>query len=195
MSNYNKNILVTGYSGGAGKSYFIQNGILRITGDAMVSAKSYTTREPRGLEMNGEEYFFGSVLEFEELVTKRGLLEHTNPKPGIYYGSSKAEYNKARSAGKYLVYNVDYKGFEQLRKKLEGEIVTVVLLPPVWQRIEWMRMRGDMSDEEIIRRIEYSDKVERPFFENNLAQFDHYINDYNGKGFELFANKVVNSAI
>ncbi len=198
MTTFQKNILVTGYSGGAGKSFLITQKIIP-TAPIFQSSVSHATREPRGAEKNGKEYHFIKPLKFEKMILQRSFLEYTNPAKDIYYGSSVAEYKKARKAEKFLAFDVDYKGFEQLTAPnsiLKNQLVTVLLLTPVWQRIAWMQKRGDMTNESIIKRVSYSDKVERPFFEKNKTSFDFVLEDYTeSTKVDFFANQIVNACV
>lgn len=198
MTTFQKNILVTGYSGGAGKSFLITQKIIPIAPIFQPSV-SHATREPRGAEENGKEYHFIKPFEFEKMILGRSFLEYTNPVKDIYYGSSIAEYEKARQSEKFLAFDVDYKGFEQLTAAnsiLKDELVTILLLTPVWQRIAWMQKRGDMTENSIIKRLAYSDKVERPFFEKNKTRFDFVFDDYNeSTKVDFFANQIVNACV
>ena len=58
MTTFKKNILITGYSGGAGKSFLIKERIMPLVGNSYKTAISHTTRKPRGNEKCGEHYYF-----------------------------------------------------------------------------------------------------------------------------------------
>lgn len=196
MTTFNKNILITGCSGGAGKSYFIKEGIVPLGGSNFEIAISHATRKPRGKEVHGREYMFTTAEDFEKKIIEHFFLEHTKPHQGIYYGSSEQQYDSIRSNGKYGIYDLDFQGFQQLSTgKLKDHFVTVLIKTPVWQRIEWMKKRGDMTEEKIIHRVHYSEKIEMPFFNQNSKRFDVVIEEYTEKtNFGIYANKIINLA-
>ena len=47
---------------------------------------SYTTRKPRGNEKDGKEYHFVSREDFEQLITKKIIIEYAEY-AGNYYGA------------------------------------------------------------------------------------------------------------
>ena len=49
---------------------------------------SATTRAPRGEEVNGREYYFLTVEEFEKRVRENKFVEHEQVYEGLYYGFS-----------------------------------------------------------------------------------------------------------
>ncbi len=198
MAQIEKDILVTGYSGGAGKSFLITEKIISFAPETLISSISHTNRNPRGIEKNGKEYHFVGLRQIETLISHKFFLEYTNPDPtnGIYYGTSKEGYVKAKDQGKCVVFDVDYKGFEQLTNNpLVKNVVTVLLLTPVWQRIQWMEKRKNMTERAMLDRIKYSEKIEKPFFEKHRDNFDFVFDDYSEeKNCDLLANEIVNAA-
>jgi len=70
---------------------------------------SYTTRAPRGQEVDGKEYFFISREEFENRVNKGEFLEHAEVF-GNYYGTHVSELDRAAAEGVDLVLDIDVQG-------------------------------------------------------------------------------------
>ena len=79
-------IVVSGPSG-AGKGTI--NGELLKRNKNIWMSTSMTTREPRGTEENGKEYFFVSKEEFEERIKNDQFLEYAIVHSGKYYGTPK----------------------------------------------------------------------------------------------------------
>src|SRR6202041_340352 len=74
---------------------------------------SYTTRAPRGQEVDGKEYFFISREQFEERVNKGEFLEHAEVF-GHHYGTHVSELDRAAAEGVDLILDIDVQGARQL---------------------------------------------------------------------------------
>jgi len=113
---------------------------------------SYTTRAPRGHEVQGTNYHFTSRNDFEERLRNDEFLEHADVF-GNYYGTHRSELEMARSHGKDLVLDIDVQGAAQLKKSIP-DAVTIFVLAPSRQILEHrLRYRGEDSDEVIRRRL------------------------------------------
>jgi guanylate kinase len=113
---------------------------------------SYTTRAPRGHEIQGTNYHFTSREEFEKHLKNNEFLEHADVF-GNYYGTHRSELASARSQGKDLVLDIDVQGAAQLKKSIP-DAVTIFVLAPSRQILEHrLRYRGEDSDEVIKRRL------------------------------------------
>ena len=113
---------------------------------------SYTTRKPRGHEIDGVSYHFTSRGDFEHRLANCEFLEHAEVF-GNYYGTHKSELAKARAQGKDLVLDIDVQGAAQLKKSIP-DAVTIFVLAPSRQILEHrLRYRGEDSDEVIARRL------------------------------------------
>jgi guanylate kinase len=113
---------------------------------------SYTTRKPRGHEIDGTSYHFTSREEFERRLEGHEFLEHAVVF-GNHYGTHRSELERACSAGKDLVLDIDVQGAAQLRKSIP-DAVTIFVLAPSREILEHrLRYRGEDSDQVIARRL------------------------------------------
>jgi len=115
---------------------------------------SYTTREPRGSEQSGREYFFVSREEFEKMIAHHEFLEYANVF-GNYYGTARRFLEEATRAGKDLVLDIDVQGAQQVKDKMP-EAVSIFILPPSREVLE-RRLRNrsqaeNVTSQEVIRR-------------------------------------------
>jgi guanylate kinase len=115
---------------------------------------SYTTREPRGSEENGREYFFVSRDEFEGMLSDGEFLEHANVF-GNYYGTARRFLEQATRHGKDLLLDIDVQGAKQVKDKMP-EAVSIFILPPSRTELE-SRLRGrsqaeNVTSQGVIRR-------------------------------------------
>ena len=84
---------------------------------------SATTRGPRNGEKDGKEYFFKTREEFEALINSNGMLEHAEVF-GNLYGSPSEPVESAVSKGIDVVFDVDWQGWQQIRKSnMKSDVV------------------------------------------------------------------------
>ena len=107
-------VLLSGVSG-AGKDTIKKELIRR--NDDIVSLPSYTDREPRKGEVNGEVYNFITTEEFEQLIKDNALYEY-DVHHNHYYGVPKTILNERMKSGKVVVKDIDVNGTENLVKLL-----------------------------------------------------------------------------
>ena len=136
---------------GSGKSTLVSR-LLKNEPNLLFSV-SYTTRKPRGAEVDGKSYHFVSRETFECMIANGEFLEHAEVF-GNYYGTHRGVLEAARAQGRDLVLDIDVQGARQLEKQIP-EAVTVFILPPSRQILEHrLRARGDITEEDkIMRRL------------------------------------------
>ncbi len=135
---------------GSGKSTLVGRLLKKVPG--LVFSVSFTTRKPRGLEKNGENYCFISREEFEERIARDEFLEHACVF-GNYYGTHVSVLEKARAEGRDLVLDIDVQGARQLKSKIP-DAVSVFILAPSREILEQrLRARSEDAEETIARRL------------------------------------------
>ncbi len=135
---------------GSGKSTLVSRLFRQVP--ALRFSVSYTTRERRGVEQNGKDYFFISRAEFEQRLENGEFLEHANVF-GNYYGTHRNILETARLAGEDLVLDIDVQGAAQLRKGLPDAVTIFVLAPSRSILEKRLRLRSEDPDEVIARRL------------------------------------------
>jgi guanylate kinase len=158
---------------GSGKSTLVSR-LLNEIGDLTFSV-SYTTREPRSNEVEGEDYHFIGRAEFEERSARGEFLEFADVFSN-YYGTHSSALEMARKQDKDLVLDIDVQGAAQLKERIPGA-VTVFVLPPSREIQEQrLRMRSQDSDEVIRRRLAKSAREIRDY-----SRYDYVLvnNDLN----------------
>jgi guanylate kinase len=154
MTGYQKpgTVFIISAPSGSGKTT-LTNRLLSLVPGLQFSI-SYTTREPRGSEQSGREYFFVSRDEFEKMLANHEFLEHANVF-GNYYGTARRFLEEATRAGKDLVLDIDVQGAHQVKEKMR-EAVSIFILPPSREVLE-RRLRNrsqaeNVTSQEVIRR-------------------------------------------
>ena len=112
---------------GAGKGTLSRN-ILDTDRDMTLSI-SVTTRDRRPSEINGVHYHFISQQRFLSMRDGGELLEWAEVH-GNYYGTPRAPVEEALSAGRDVLFDIDWQGAAQLREKMADDVVSVFILPP-----------------------------------------------------------------
>jgi guanylate kinase len=129
---------------GSGKSTLVNELRRLVTG--LEFSVSYTTRLPRGSEVDGEAYHFTIREEFERMIAAGDFLEWAEVF-GNYYGTAVSALEHAKAAGRDLLLDIDVQGALQVMKKLP-EAVSIFILPPSPQVLE-MRLRNRSQAEQM----------------------------------------------
>jgi guanylate kinase len=133
---------------GSGKSTLV-NELFKMVRNLEFSI-SYTTRPPRGSEQSGKEYFFVSRPEFEAMIASDEFLEYAIY-DGNYYGTARHFLQEAENRSNDLLLDIDVQGASKIKEKIP-EAVSIFILPPDREKLEWrLRSRG-LDSEEVIRR-------------------------------------------
>src|SRR5205807_424865 len=106
-------IVVSSPSGG-GKGTLIDRVLKTVPGVSF--SISYTTRAPRATEQEGREYFFVSTAAFEEMIRRGEFLEWANVY-GYLYGTSHAQVERERAAGRDIILEIDVQGAASIREQ------------------------------------------------------------------------------
>lgn len=113
---------------------------------------SYTTRQPRGSEVNGIDYFFVSWDEFLRMIETNIFLEWALVH-GNLYGTAKDTIDNYIHQGFDVLLDIDVQGGRIVKDKIP-EAVTIFILPPSLKTLE-ERLRNRMTDceEDISKRL------------------------------------------
>jgi len=133
---------------GSGKSTLVSE-LFKVVSGLMFSV-SYTTRPPRGSEHDAKEYFFVSRTEFEAMIAANEFLEYAEVF-GNYYGTARRFLRDAEIADCDLLLDIDVQGAAQVKKKMP-DAVSIFILPPGREKLEWRLRNRGLDSEAVIRR-------------------------------------------
>lgn len=141
--------------------------------DDIVLSTSVTTRYKRANEIDGQDYFFKTNEEFEDLIKNNKLLEYAKVH-GNYYGTPRDFVEKNIKEGKIVLLEIDVQGGAQVRENFKNS-VSIFVLPPRKKDIEArLRFRGTESEEDIKIRLKTAEEEL-----GQIRYYDHYIiNDF-----------------
>jgi guanylate kinase len=142
------NVYIISAPSGSGKSTLVEKVRPLIPG--LDFSISYTTRQPRGNEQNGREYFFVPREEFEQMIRRNEFLEYAEVF-GNYYGTAKRFLEQAQKTGHDLLLDIDVQGAAQIKRKMP-EAVSIFILPPDRRTLETRLRNRSLDKEEVIQR-------------------------------------------
>ena len=142
-------MLVLSSPSGAGKSS-IARALLKADSN-LVSSVSWTTRAPRPGETEGIDYYFVTVQQFEKMKSASEFLENARVFDN-FYGTPRAHVEKKLSAGKDVLFDIDWQGTQQLRENARDDLVSIFIFPPSLDELE-RRLRGRAQDpDDVVRK-------------------------------------------
>ncbi len=138
----------------------------------IVRAVTATTRKPREGELDGVDYHFLSVEEFENSI-KAGDFYEWAKVHGNYYGTQKSEILEKLNSGRDVILIIDvqgartWKNIAETDAALRDRLHSVFIKPESLSVIEErMTLRGD-KPEDIAKRLETAKRelLEEKYFE------------------------------
>ena len=119
---------------------------------------SHTTRTPRSNETEGIDYYFINKKKFQDLINKNEFLEYAKVFNN-YYGTSKKNIISKLEDGKNVIFDIDWQGTEQIKKKkLKYKLITIFILPPskkvLYNRLSNRDMKDKLIVEERMKQFE-----------------------------------------
>lgn len=132
---------------------------------------SATSRQPRGKEQHGVDYYFLSSDEFRQRVERDEFVEWEEVYAGTCYGTLKSEVERIWAKGNVIVFDVDVMGGISLKRLFGDDACSIFIMPPSVEELERrLRGRGTDSEEVIEKRI---GKAE--FELSKASEFDHTV--------------------
>ena len=154
IAEYGQLIVVSGPSGVGNKTVLRE--YLQDHEQACVSV-SVTTRRQRKHEIDGKDYWFVSVPEFERMVRMGEMLEYTYVN-GNAYGTTKKSVEEARARGKNVILDVDTIGAMKIRA-LCPDATLIYILPPSWDELKSrLSSTGIYTEEEVNALMEIAEE-------------------------------------
>lgn len=138
--------VITGPSG-CGKSTLVKHMLAEL--ENVEFSVSYTTRQKRGAEIEGKDYYFISEEKFKRMIQEKKFVEWAIVH-GNYYGTSKDELEKKETDGDLLL-DIDVQGAEQVREKLK-EAVFIFILPPLFPELRKRLVEREQDSLPIIQK-------------------------------------------
>jgi len=142
---------------GAGKTTIVHH-LLKKIPDLEFSI-SATTRQPRGDEQDGKDYYFISKESFLHRIAHKEFVEFEEVYAGTFYGTLRSEIERIWKKGKSVIFDIDVEGGLHLKRKYDGQALAVFVQPPSLEvLIERLTGRGTDSEEKLKERFAKAEK-------------------------------------
>ena len=140
-------MLVLSSPSGAGKTSICKKLLQQDTG--LVLSVSATTRKRRPGEVEGKDYQFLSIQEFESRIKKSEFLEYARVF-GNYYGTPVQLVERNLKSGVDVLFDIDWQGTQQLKARAGQDLVSVFILPPSIKELEKRLFKRAQDTSEVV---------------------------------------------
>lgn len=148
-----KKLIIFSAPSGAGKTTIVRY-LLSKYSDKLEFSISASTRDPRGTEEDGKDYYFISKDDFLHKVAKQEFIEFEEVYSGTYYGTLRSELDRIWSSGKSVIFDIDVVGGLRLKSKFPEEALAIFVNPPSLEVLkERLSGRGTDSEEKLKERF------------------------------------------
>ena len=147
----NKILIITAPSG-AGKTSITKYLMQKFP--VLTFSVSAATRQPRGTEVDGVDYYFISGQEFKQKIQQHEFVEWEMVYEGKYYGTLKNELERIWKEGKVPVLDIDVKGAIHVQQQFNDGTLSLFIEPPSVNELK-MRLegRGTETEESLNARV------------------------------------------
>jgi guanylate kinase len=184
----NGKLIIFSAPSGSGKTTIVKR--LLSTFPQFEFSISATSRQPRGEERNGVDYFFLTQEEFRQKVAENAFVEWEEVYNGTCYGTLRSEMERIWAKGNVIIFDVDVMGGINL-KRIFGERACSIFIkaPSVEALRERLIGRGTDSAETIEKRVakaefelskasEFDFVVVNDILDNAVAETEQIITDF-----------------
>ena len=153
MNDGNGKLIVFSAPSGSGKTTIVQH-LLRQEELKLDFSISATSREPRGDEVDGKDYYFLSLEDFKKKIKADEFLEWEEVYRDNFYGTLKSEIERIWSEGKHVIFDIDVVGGLDIKNIYPEKTLAVFVKPPSIEELKIrLKKRKTETPEKINMRI------------------------------------------
>lgn len=173
MKDFKGKLFVFSAPSGSGKTTIVRH-LLTQKQFQLEFSVSATSREPRGEEVDGRDYYFISLEDFKKHIKKDEFLEWEEVYRDNFYGTLKSEVERIWAKKKHVIFDIDVAGGLRIKKKFPEQTLAVFVKPPSIDELKIrLKKRKTESEEKINMRIAKA-SIELA----TAPQFDKIIKNY-----------------
>lgn len=146
-------LIVFSAPSGSGKTTIVRH-LLKQEDLNLEFSISAATREARGGEVNGKDYYFMSLKDFKAHIKNEDFVEWEEVYRDNFYGTLKSEVERIWAQGKNVIFDIDVAGGLRIKSKFPEETLAVFVKPPSVDELKRrLKERSTESEEKINMRI------------------------------------------
>ncbi|GAL66482.1 guanylate kinase [Jejuia pallidilutea] len=146
-------LIVFSAPSGSGKTTIVRH-LLGIEDLNLEFSISATSRDKRGTEVNGKDYYFMSAKDFKNKIKNDEFLEWEEVYRDNFYGTLKAEVERIWALGKNVIFDIDVSGGLRIKRKFPEETLAIFVKPPSIDELKIrLKKRKTESDDKINMRV------------------------------------------
>lgn len=170
VDQHSGKLIVFSAPSGSGKTTIVRH-LLEQENLNLEFSISATSRDPRGEEQHGKDYYFISLSDFKQHIKDEDFLEWEEVYRDNFYGTLKKEVHRIWALGKHVIFDIDVVGGLRIKKKFPERTLAVFVKPPSVDELKIrLKKRSTESEDKINMRIAKA-SVELA----TAPQFDHII--------------------
>lgn len=140
-----KNVFIISGPAGSGKDAVIEGLEKLFPFERVITS---TTRPFRPGEREGKPYYFLSHREFEKKIGEEVFLEYSTNENNGLYGVTKEEFERVTKIGKLVLWKVDWKGVQTLKRLFPEQIQAILITAPLSVLEKRLRERDGATHDE-----------------------------------------------
>jgi len=146
-------LIVFSAPSGSGKTTIVRH-LLKQEDLNLEFSISAATREARGEEVSGKDYYFMSLKDFKTHIKNEDFVEWEEVYRDNFYGTLKSEVERIWAQGKNVIFDIDVAGGLRIKSKFPEETLAVFVKPPSVDELKRrLKERSTESEDKINMRI------------------------------------------
>lgn len=146
-------LIVFSAPSGSGKTTIVRH-LLGLDELGLEFSISATSRQKRGEEVDGKDYYFLSAKEFKNKIKNDEFLEWEEVYRDNFYGTLKTEVERIWAKGKNVIFDIDVSGGLRIKRKFPNETLAVFVKPPSIDELKIrLKKRKTESEDKINMRV------------------------------------------
>jgi len=152
MNSIHQKILIITAPSGAGKTSITRH-LMKVF-PVLEFSVSAATRNARGMEKDGVDYYFIGIEDFKEKIKNKEFAEWEMVYEGKYYGTLKSELKRIWALNKVPVLDIDVKGAIHIQQQYPENTLSLFIEPPSVDELKKrLQSRGTETSESLEARI------------------------------------------
>jgi len=145
----NGKLIVFSAPSGSGKTTIVRH-LLKLKELNLEFSISATSREKRGDEIDGKDYYYLSLKEFKNNIKSGAFLEWEEVYRDNFYGTLNSEVERIWANGKHVIFDIDVSGGLRIKRKFPEQTLAIFVKPP---SIDELKIRLKKRKTESIDKI------------------------------------------